>query len=415
MPTSGQSNIIENSTLQKALKSITPNLHESALSATFVRTIYRSQTEQEFSENSNLETRYATTSKLFVGNNGIRESVSSADAIGQSVEQHSLHYSNNGTSAMNYDSVHNRGTVRKNPNKYSNFLSSVLSPYAAMNPSRFIAHTKSFTQSKLNDAKITLETVGVMAGIECITLEGEYEKSDPERYFKITIIPAFNYAIAMFEEYDKNRRILAEVSSVDFVNVSGGSADIWLPKQTAIRKYRYDDYEGKSIELATLEILEPRIVTADENMFSISFANDAKLYDATSGVDLGQLIQEANKVSQDAIDDIGEKKIMVNKKQRKTLPHAKTGRQRTLAEGFGLKAFLKKDDINAAKTRSAQENILQTAIPHSNLLLVRILRMLLIMTAAVVVLCVIRKKIIHRNTKKAITKGGDVDQEIIKQ
>ena len=385
---------VENQTLQEVLKSMAPKLHNSALSATFVRTIYIPQSPKSFSENKSPKVERTTISELLVNSDGVTESVCDARTTGLLVKQYAFHYSNNGICAKVYDSRNNRGIVRKSPKAVSNYLSLALSPYTGTCQSRFISRAMPTFLSRLKEAQITSETSSVIGGTNCITLEGKYKNSDPEQYFKMTVIPAFNYAVAELEEHDKNRRILTEISAIDFVEAS----DLWLPKQTAVRKYRYDDHEGNTVQIATLDILEPKAIPVGKNTFSIKFPSDAKLHDATSGIDLGKIYKEIDEVILASIDDIDIPEMPVDKKGNIIIARTKQAYKReSSSESIEQKKPVKEKNIGKAPASPTHSRILQ--MPESKLkqLAFKTLWVVFAITVAAVVLHIIRKKSKLRN------------------
>jgi len=392
--------IVENRTLQEVLKSTAPVLQNSALSATFIRTNYTSQSLQSASENISPDVERTIISELLVNSDGITESLCDARTTGLSVKQYAFHYSNDGIYAKVYDSRNNKGIVRKSPQTISNYLSCVFNPYVVTSQCRFISRGIPTFLSKLKEAQITTETSSVIAGTNCITLEGEYKNSDPERYFNVTIIPTLSYAITKLEEYDKNKRILLAIDTSDYVAVSG----LWLPKKTVAKTYKYDDHEGNIVQIARLDILEPKAVSIDEDMFSLKFPTDAKLYDATSGIDIGEMIQEADKGIEASIEGINIREVQVDVNGDEIVNRTKQAyKHENISESIKLNHTVKNEKI--VPTNPARSRTLQMPEPYLKQLIFKIAWGLFVITITGVVLYIIRKKIRLNQVK---TKGREV-------
>lgn len=384
---------VENPILQKALESMAPKLHDSALSATFVRTTYTPQPLSTYVENKHAKIQRTITSELTVNYDGVKESIYDARAVEKYTKQYTLHHSNNGRNAKTYDSKNNRGTTRKSSKAKTNYLSLAVSPDLLSRQHRFVSRSTPLFLNRLNGAIVTSETAAIKGGQKCITLEGQYQNSDPEQYFKITVIPSCGYAVAELEEYDKHERILTKMNASDFGQTPGHSATFWLPKHTSLAKYTYDSYEDDTIQIAKLEILEPKVVPVYEDTFDLTFPNDARIYDATIGMRLDGFYEEADKISLAAIDDVPLNKTTRNKKG---------GSAGTINTAHVTKGNnLKKPPMSAPQNR-----ILSTSKSEPNPITIKILQAFFMTTVGVIVFFVIRRKFNTGNTCENM-KGGD--------
>ncbi|MBN1980077.1 MAG: hypothetical protein JW795_00990 [Chitinivibrionales bacterium] len=302
---------VKNSTLQKVLEQLTPDtdIRNTAFSARYVRTTYISQSRDDFSKNISPEVKRTTISELLISGGRVKESICDARLIGTMPKQYAFHYSDDGNHKRVYDSRFNAGTIKIQENT-QNYLQIVLSPLAVTKSNRFISRTAPLLLPKFNQARVTSETVKNIEGVKRIILEGEYENCDPEHYFRIAVAPEFNYAITQLEEYDKNKHILSEINAIDYENISG----LWLAKEISWIRYKHDDEDGDSVQIATLSVLEPKLITASEGMFSLSFPSDAKIYDSTTELHLNKIKEETDAIAQNAIDDIDAVEILKDKK-----------------------------------------------------------------------------------------------------
>lgn len=293
----------KNSTLDKVIKSISPNLDDVAISATFVRTHYMPQKIDDYLANKNFKVERTTISELLVNNNGVKESVCDSRKIGDLVKQYSFHYSNDGKYIKIYDSRNQRGQIQKNNDTNQNFLSSVLSPYTVTLKNKFISRSMPIFFDRLSNASVITETTSTKSGNKYIVIEGSYNNSDPERNFKLTVIPSLNYMISALEEYDKSKNILTRMTSNGYAEISTTLAKLYLPRQLTVQKYTYDDYEGNTISIATLDILNTSSSPVDQGSFVFSFPSNAKIYDAITGTDFGKLKNEIDTIAFEAMDD----------------------------------------------------------------------------------------------------------------
>lgn len=383
---------VENSTLQEILKSMTPTITDFALSATFVRTNYMPQIQEDFSANKGLEVKRTTISEILVNSEGVKESVCDARKTKSLVKQYAFHYSNDGIHTKIYDSRNKRGSARKSSDPSSNYLSFVLSPYVAARQRRFISRAMPVLQTKFNEARIASETSSVRPEGICITLEGEYKNSDPERHFKITVIPAFNYAAVEFEEYDKNKRILTEITKASYVKVPGTSNELWLPKQTIVKRYRYDDYEGNTVQVAKLDILEQKAVAADENMFSLIFPPDSKVYDATLDVDLEKAREEIDSVALEAIDDLLESPILADEKGKAIVARARDAYEQDNIVESTNESVVRGKAAEQTVVPTAQSRTLQMPKSDTKVILIKIFQALVVIAILVTLFCILYRR-----------------------
>ncbi len=295
---------VENGTLEKAVDALTADVKDMAVSATFVRTFYIPQVLEE-SQNSEPPTIERTTiSEVVVNTNGIKETLFDARKIDSLVKRHAKYYSNDGTNTKSYDAKANRGVTRRTPRTDVYHLARLLDPDAAARQSRTLSHIKPGLLDRLDGATVTSETPGSSDQGRTVTLEGEYQDSDPARYFRMTVLPQSGYAIQHLQEYDPEKRILKDVSASDFVRMGMGSTAVWLPKQRTAKTYTYDDQEGNSTQVAHLDILKPRAVSVDDTTFALRFPEDAEVYDAVLGASTSR--------PQDSVDTSGLAELIEN-------------------------------------------------------------------------------------------------------
>lgn len=304
---------VNNVTLEKALAAMSPEMTADALSATFVRMTYEPQTLQAYSEKNEAKISRTTISELVVSSRGVRESLCDAREVRDGVKQYAFHYANNGERIQTYDSRNKRGVVKKSPQSERNRLSDIVSPYSQTRSVRFLSRGVPSIQSKLTKAAVTSESSGVVDGKRAIILEGEYTNSDPERYFRITILPDANYTVVELKEYDAKKRILTDMQAENVIPVSGG---LYVPTKTHLLKYTYDDHEGSTVQLHKLNILEPKVVPVGGDTFSLTYPHDAKIYDITTDTNIGKLKGETNKDLDAKVFDI----------QSYEIPPEKTGK-----------------------------------------------------------------------------------------
>lgn len=291
--------IVKNGTLQKVLDAMSPDMTTHALSATFVRTIYEPQALNAYGEKQDAKVKRTTISEFVISSNGVRESVCDVRKTrsktflgeGTAIKQFAFHYANNGKRLQTYDSKNNRGLLRASPKTGKNHLSLVVGPYTRTSRGRFMSRSMPVLLARFNGAQVTSEAGGSEEGKDAVTIEGQYADSDPQRYFTITVIPGFNYAVAIFREYDVNKRILTETRAGDFVQVTRA---LWLPRSTRLEKYTYDDREGNSVQRFKLDILDPRTVPVDEGTFSLIFPDNANIRDVTANINIGKIRREAS-------------------------------------------------------------------------------------------------------------------------
>ena len=302
---------VSNSTLQKALDAMSPEMTAHALSATYVRTTYQPQAIQAYAEKQEAKLLRTTISELVISSQGVRESVCDAREVKDGVKQYAFHYANNGARLQTYDSRNGRGVVRRTPRTDKNYLSCLVGPYTGASRGRFMSRAMPVLLARFNGARTTSETSASKDGQGIVTLEGEYANSDPQRYFSITVLPGCNYAVAEFKEYDSSKNILTDMRADDFVKVSG---QLWVPRITHLRKYTYDVHEGNTVQYHKLEVLEPRTVSVGETTFALKFPAKAKVYDATIGLDLAELQREEREILGAEIESIAGYEIPSDKK-----------------------------------------------------------------------------------------------------
>lgn len=396
---------VENATLQKVLKAISPELQQSALSAIYVRTLYELQSLDTSSQNLELKIKRTIINEILANSDGVKESLCDSRLVGspiskeilskniELVKQSAFYYSDDGIYTKTYDCENDRGMVRKSPPSELNYLSLVLSPDVGTKHRKFLAHSMPLFLNRIRGVKVTSETN--IAGSEGnhIILEGEYKDSDPERYFKIKIIPAFNYAITTFEEYDKDRRILAKIDAIDYSEVSTTPPRLWLPKQTIIKKYNYDDYMGNTVQLVKLDILEATTIKVSENMFSLVFPPNADVYDTITNINTRELRDEVSKIVLEAVDHTLISPILGDKKGQAIVSRAQEAYDRDAASR-SVESTVKEDITEQTEIIHTQSRTLR--MPKSDVkwvVLVKILQVLVICTVvATFIYIVCRKK-----------------------
>ncbi len=270
----GQNVAVDHATLRKALNGITPQDTDYGLSGTFVRTIYVPQPIGGASTSTDRVQR-TLISEILVNASCVQESLCDARLAQDAVKQYAYHYAKNARDVMVYDSRNKVGTIRQRPKTETNILGLLLSPDAATNSGRFISRSMPVLVSKLAGATVTEETHCVTSEGDGVELMGRYgTDADPARRFRMAILPQRNYAIAELTEYDSEGRILTEMSASGFRRVDG-CWDLWLPRQTELKAYRRDDYEGATSQLFRLDILEPKVLAVRQDDFALAFPSDA--------------------------------------------------------------------------------------------------------------------------------------------
>ncbi|MFA5863793.1 MAG: hypothetical protein WC975_03810 [Phycisphaerae bacterium] len=295
---------VENSTLQKVFKSMTPSINDLGLSATFVRTEYPAQSLKNLSADTKLSPDQTIINDVLVNNQGIKESVRASRKATGLLKEGTFHLSCNENGSRSYDSKNKIGVTSRNSAKNINYLSHILSPDIGTVKSRFISRGKPAFLQKLKTATILEET----NQDDSIKLEGEYKNSDPERYFEVTVTPKYNYSITNIVEYDKNKRILTVIVSDNFRSIKNDSSEIWLPQTILQKKYVYDDYRGNTMQMSKLDILDPKFIRVEPSDFVLAFPSGAKvIQDNTLGINFGEVQKMQETATLQAISEMATK------------------------------------------------------------------------------------------------------------
>jgi hypothetical protein len=304
-PASAQKGLPGNPTLQKVLDAYSPSADAGTLSAIFVRTEYAPQTIGGPPSETASTVQRTVISEVLADARNVKESVVAAYKADGSVKQYAFHYSNDGETTKVYDSRNATGHVRRSSGSTANPLGLVLHPHAAVHSGRFISRAIPALMDRLSGATITSEDYSVAPEGDRIVLEGEYSEPSPQHHFMAVVDPALNYAVIDLVEYDKNGNALSEMSAGGFRNIGTDSVPMWVPVHMTVKVYKYDDYEGNTVKMHTLEILDPKLVTSCHEDFAIVFPRDArKVYDATADLDVTQARAEVSRLLADRIGDL---------------------------------------------------------------------------------------------------------------
>ncbi|MCX5769221.1 MAG: hypothetical protein NTZ09_02940 [Candidatus Hydrogenedentes bacterium] len=280
-PAYAQQILAESRALKKMQYNLHPTVPNDALSATFVRTSYHPQPLDNRGGNSELEVKRTTISEVTASSDGIKESLFDAREIGSLVKRYVVNYAIDSTRATTYDPNANRAAVRKPSEENINYLSLLLTPELATREDRAISRSKPGCATRIEHVQSVSETSDDKG--KRILVTGVYQYSDPAHHFKAVLIPEINYAISEFEEYTSDNRLLNRITSSDFQRIPFGSQTLWVPQHTVAESYRYDDYEGDSVQTYKMDILKPTSVRVDQTTFVLDIPPDAQVYDAVVG------------------------------------------------------------------------------------------------------------------------------------
>ncbi len=156
---------VDNTTLQKALKAISLEIQESALSATYVRTLHEPQSLDNSSQNSELKIKRTIINEILTNSDGIKESLCDSRLVGsliskkilskniELVKQSAFYYSDDGIYRRTYDCKNDRGMVRKSPSSEFNCLSLILSPDVGTKHRKFLSRSTPLFLNRIRGAK----------------------------------------------------------------------------------------------------------------------------------------------------------------------------------------------------------------------------------------------------------------------
>jgi hypothetical protein len=270
-------------TLAKAVEGMSPQLSNTALSMTLVRTLY-SPTPLSVASGQN-EVQQTTISEILVDSSRIKESICDSRSDGAAVKQYAFHYSNNGKTICTYDSKKRYGSMRAVRNRPTNVMDYVTSPTTPIRRSRFVSRRSVELMAEYCDAEVVSEEKVDFEGMTATSIVGTYGPGKPGVRFRMTVVPEMGNAVTYLREEDEAGRVLCEVSRSQFKKIETDGATVWLPGSTRVKKYNHDDDLGSTVQEATQDMLDVKAHTnATENDFTITFPPNARrVYDATVG------------------------------------------------------------------------------------------------------------------------------------
>jgi hypothetical protein len=118
----------------------------------------------------------------------------------------------------------------------------------------------------------------------------------------MTIMHSRNAFIQELREYDKDKRILSEMTSEGIAEIQCSSCTLVLPKTRVVKKYRYDDFDGNTRQTAILDILEPTEKAIDPQKFSFAFPEGARVFDTMLALYSDQLESISLSIAHDLLD-----------------------------------------------------------------------------------------------------------------
>jgi hypothetical protein len=278
-----------NTTLRKAIESLAPDVRSSMISATIVRTIYE---PHGLRSNEAARVQRTIVSETIINATSVRESVCDTSIAknvamlrAEEVKHYVNFYANDADNLYAYDGTHCIGLTRNVPKTANiNPLLNLLDPLAAIGTNRFISRIVPCASKRLLLAQITRES----GEGEKITLRGDYRDSDPERYLTLMVNASLDYAIVDLWEYDRNHRLLSEMHASDLIELKGGSTHLIVPSHRTVKRYIYDDYEGDTYQVATLDILKPKETASVTGDRFWRYSDRALVYDAVNNINLGR-------------------------------------------------------------------------------------------------------------------------------
>jgi hypothetical protein len=159
----------------------------------------------------------------------------------------------------------------------ANPLAAALQPDLAVRAGKFVSRGAAAFAARLAAASADVTTERTTwEGHEAVVLAAEYSKAESQRKLRLVCVPAYGYRIVELSEADAEGRAVLDVKCSDMKELRAGGKTMWLPTHIAVQRYQYQA-GAATVQLSTLEIMEPALVTVTPKDFSINFPPDAKM------------------------------------------------------------------------------------------------------------------------------------------